>query len=617
MPAASKQLLELAPAWVPSLDFVRTTNIAWLMQRTGMKSYEALHAWSVQHRDQYWNLAIERLGVSLRRPFDRIMDLSDGLEQPRWLPGAKYNIVESCFAAPADSPAIIYQAEGGPLASMTVGELKTLAIRVAANLRRHGFQRNASLAIVMPMTAESVAIYLGIILAGCVAVGIADSFQPKEIATRLRAARVTGVFTQDFQVRGGKALALYANIIEADSPPAIVLPAKDRLSLALRKEDIGWSEFLEAAANFEPVFREPSQPITILFSSGTTGEPKAIPWTHTTPIKCAADAHFHHDVHRGDVLVWPTNLGWMMGPWLVFASLLNRASMGLFYGATTGAEFGRFVQDAKATMLGVVPSLVRAWRHTDRMRDFNWHNLRVLSSTGECSHPDDMHWLMSLAGGRPVIEYCGGTEIGGAYITGTVTKPCVPATFNTAALGLDFVILDEREMPAEKGEAFVVPPSIGLSNTVLNNDHHEIYFAATPRGPQGQVLRRHGDEMQNLGGGYWRALGRADDTMNLGGIKVSSAEIEHALQSVPQVKEAAAIAISPDGGPSQLIIYAACSAGPPPDKGVLQTAMQDRIKRDLNPLFRIRDLVLVDALPRTPSNKVMRRVLRDRYLSAL
>jgi acetyl-CoA synthetase len=228
-----------------------------------------------------------------------------------------------------------------------------------------------------------------------------------------------------------------------------------------------------------------------------------------------------------------------------------------------------------------------------------------------------MHWLMSLAGGRPVIEYCGGTEIGGAYITGTVTKPCVPATFNTAALGLDFVILDEREMPAEKGEAFVVPPSIGLSNTVLNNDHHEIYFAATPRGPQGQVLRRHGDEMQNLGGGYWRALGRADDTMNLGGIKVSSAEIEHALQSVPQVKEAAAIAISPDGGPSQLIIYAACSAGPPPDKGVLQTAMQDCIKRDLNPLFRIRDLVLVDALPRTPSNKVMRRVLRDRYLSAL
>jgi len=614
---ARKQTLGLAPAWVPSLDFIRTTNIDWLMRRTGMKSYEALHAWSVQHRDEYWKLAIERLGISLRRPFDRIMDLSDGLEQPRWLPGAKYNIVENCFAAPADSPAIIYQAEGGPNASITVGELRGLVMRVAANLRRQGFQVNDRLAIVMPMTAESVAIYLGIILAGCVAVGIADSFQPKEIATRLRAARVTGVFTQDLQVRGGKALALYANVIEADSPPAIVLPAKDRLSLALRKGDLCWSEFLEPADHFEPVPREPSDPITILFSSGTTGEPKAIPWTMTTPIKCAADAHFHQDVHPGDVLVWPTSLGWMMGPWLVFASLINRATIGLFYGTSTGAEFGRFVQDAKATMLGVVPSLVRTWRHTGCMRDVNWHNLKVLSSTGECSHPDDMNWLMSLAGGRPVIEYCGGTEIGGAYVTGTVTKPCVPATFNTPALGLDFVILDEREMPADKGEAFVVPPSIGLSNTVLNKDHHEIYFAGTPPGPHGQVLRRHGDELQNLGGGYWRALGRADDTMNLGGIKVGSAEIEQVLQSVPQVKETAAIATSPDGGPSQLIIYAACSVGQPLDKAVLQTSMQDCIKRDLNPLFKIHDVVLVDALPRTPSNKVMRRVLRDRYLSAL
>jgi acetyl-CoA synthetase len=249
------------------------------------------------------------------------------------------------------------------------------------------------------------------------------------------------------------------------------------------------------------------------------------------------------------------------------------------------------------------------------MRDVDWRSLKVFGSTGECSHPGDMRWLMSLAGGRPVIEYCGGTEIGGAYITGTVTRPCVPGTFNTPALGLDLVILDERGLPADNGEVFIVPPSIGLSCTLLNKDHHEIYFANTPRGPDGEVLRRHGDQMQKLAGGYWRALGRADDTMNLAGIKVSSAEIEQVLQSVPQVKETAAIAISPDGGPGQLIIYAACSAGQELGKDALRAAMQNSIKRDLNPLFKIHDVVLVDALPRTPSNKVMRRVLRDQYLS--
>src|SRR5204863_6771928 len=120
MPAARKQILESAPAWVPSLDFIRTTNIAWLMRRTGMKSYGALHAWSVQHRDEYWSLAIELLGVSLQRPFDGIMDLSDGLEQPRRLPGPKYNLVGHGFAAPARSRPITYQAQAAPLPRSTV-----------------------------------------------------------------------------------------------------------------------------------------------------------------------------------------------------------------------------------------------------------------------------------------------------------------------------------------------------------------------------------------------------------------------------------------------------------------------------------------------------------------
>jgi acetyl-CoA synthetase len=605
----------LEASWTPSPQFISTTNIAWLMRRAGVDSYEALHAWSVQHRAEFWGLAIERLGIKFHRPYRQVADLSAGLETPRWLVDARLNIMESCFAAPPDSPAIIHQGEGGALEIMSVGELASLTSRVAANLTRRGFKPGDAAAIFMPMTAESVAIYLGIIQAGGTVVSIADSFRPKEIATRLRLAGATTAFTQDVTIRGGKTLPLYANLIEAGSPPVIVLPARNSASLPLRAEDCGWSEFLNTDDPFETVIRDPSDSINLLFSSGTTGDPKAIPWTHLTPLKCATDAHFHQNVQPGDVLVWPTNIGWMMGPWLIFASLLNRATMGLYHGTPIGSEFGAFVQKAGTTMLGVVPSLVRMWRSSGCMEGLDWSAIKVLSSTGECSNADDMRWLMSRAGGRPIIEYCGGTEIGGAYITGTVTKPCVPGTFNTPALGLDLVILDEQGQTAENGEVFIVPPSIGLSATLLNFDHHQVYFADTPRGPRGELLRRHGDRMEKPPGGLWRGLGRADDTMNLGGIKISSAEIERVLQSVPGVIETAAIAVSPNGGPSRLVIYAVCSASQNLGDRELLRAMQAAIKRDLNPLFRIHDLVLVDALPRTASNKVMRRTLRDRHVT--
>ena len=583
------------------------------MRKVGVTSYDDLHAWSVRNRAEYWKLAIERLGVRFDRPFREMLDLSRGVEAPQWLPGARLNIVESCFSAPPESPAILHQAEGGGLSVMSYGELQALTGRVAANIRRLGYKPGDALAILMPMTLEAVAIYLGIVAAGCVVVGIADSFRPREIAARLRIAAAKGVFTQDIMIRGGKEFPLYAHALAAEAPRTIVVPAREGIALPLRAGDGSWQDFLAIDAPLEITPRDPADTMNILFSSGTTGEPKAIPWMQVTPLKCAVDAHFHVNLQPGDVLVWPTNLGWMMGPWVIFGSLLNRAAMGLYYGAPTAREFGQFVQDAKATALGVVPSLVRTWRNTGCMAGLDWSAIKVFASTGECSRADDMRWLMQTAGGRPVIEYCGGTEIGGAYISSTLAKPIVAGTFNTPTLGLDLVILDEAGQPANIGELFVVPPSIGLSNSLLNKDHHEIYFAGAPRGPHGEILRCHGDQMEQLAGGYWRGHGRADDTMNLGGIKVSSAEIEQTLRAVPGIVETAAIAVSAGGGPSQLVIYAVCSNSQKADKEQLAAAMQSAIKRDLNPLFKIHDLVLVETLPRTASNKVMRRELRARY----
>jgi len=148
---------------------------------------------------------------------------------------------------------------------------------------------------------------------------------------------------------------------------------------------------------------------------------------------------------------------------------------------------------------------------------------------------------------------------------------------------------------------------------LLNRDHHDVYFASTPTASDGGMLRRHGDQIEQLPNGYFRAHGRVDDTMNLGGIKTSSAEVERVVAEVDHVVETAAIAVMPaGGGPSQLVLYTVADAQV--EISALQTEMQSAIRQHLNPLFKINDVVLTDKLPRTASNKVMRRVLRQQYM---
>lgn len=630
---------EYSPAWFPTDEQIQATNIAELMRDLDIHSYAELHAWSVCDRLSFWETMIQRLGIRFQKPYTQLVDFSKGIEFPQWLVNAQLNIVESCFQASENAVAIVFQQEGNSLEHWTYKQLRDLTNRVANGLVNLGFQPGDAIAIDLPMTAESVTIYLGIIKTGCVVVSIADSFAPAEIAVRLRIANAKAIFTQDWIHRCGKQLPLYAKVVEAEAPMAIVLSQHLAPVMELRSGDVAWKEFLSENTAFDAVPVLPSAHTNILFSSGTTGDPKAIPWTHTTPIKCATDGHLHHDIHPGDVVAWSTNLGWMMGPWLIYASLINRATIALYEDAPTTRGYGQFIQDARVTMLGVVPSLVSSWKASQCMQGMDWSRIKAFSSTGECSNPQDMLFLMSFAGYKPIIEYCGGTEIGGAYITGTLVQPCIPSTFTTPALGLDFVILDADDRPAHKGEGLIIPPSIGLSTELLNKDHHQVYFANTPSlnlqtqppeltqedpfsrssllAPHSSLstpLRRHGDYLERLPNGYYRMGGRVDDTMNLGGIKVSAAEIEQVLNSVPEISETAAIALSPpEGGPNRLIIYvvlADFNQKPPVE---LKTLLQQTIAQQLNPLFKIWDLVIVDTLPRTASNKVMRRVLRDRY----
>ncbi len=609
------------PMWIPSDQERAAANLSRWADDIGV-AVERFHAWTCEDRGRFWEQTARRLGIRFDSPASDVLDLTDGVENARWFPGARLNIVDSCFQADPDAPAIVAQRPGESLQVTTYAELRRDANRISNSLVQAGLKPGDPVGVVMPMTRWSVAIYLGAIQAGCPIVSIADSFAAPEIETRLRISGARLVITYDRQVRGGRPLDLFDRVAHAGETPAVVIPWDgDKVAVQIRGADIEWKDFLHSDDRFDPVIMDADETINILFSSGTTGDPKAIPWNQLTPLKCAVDGYCHQDIRPGHVCVWPTNLGWMMGPWLIFASLINRATIGLYEDAPMGPGFGEFVQNARVNMLGVVPTIVKAWRSSGCMETFDWSRIHTFSSTGESSQRDDMFYLSSLAGMRPVIEYCGGTEIGGGYVSSFVTLPNVPAAFNTPAVGLDFVLIDSDGRPAEEGEVFIVPPSIGLSNRLLNRDHHQTYYADTPRLEGYPPLRRHGDHFRRLpsalpGQCVYVAGGRVDDTMNLGGIKISSAELERVMNRVEGIRETAAVAVARDGGPAELVVFVVPDRQPPLWTAEdVQREINQRLKVELNPLFRAAHVEIVDSLPRTASGKVMRRKLRDELLN--
>mmetsp|Transcript_3572 Transcript_3572/g.5288 ORF Transcript_3572/g.5288 Transcript_3572/m.5288 type:complete len:726 (-) Transcript_3572:449-2626(-) len=637
----------IKPTWIPTPPSL-TTNIEQMMVQKGFHTYEEFYEWSIQNRNEFWMESAKKIGVVWKNEPSSALDVSDGTNNAQYFSDGRLNIVDSCFRpSNKEKPAIIYNNLQSELCTRSYQELHALTNRVASALITL-LGPSPKVAICMPMTPECVACYLGIIQAGGTVLSIADSFSPGEIATRCEIGQATAIITQDVIYRGSDAASvpLLTRVQQANEEldmKLIVLPAllhsihsdwsdpncNDesklyRESIQLQDSTLTWFQFLQHADSSrknQSISKDPMEEANLLFSSGTTGTPKAIVWNHTTPIKCAVDGYYHFNLSDKSVVAWPTNVGWMMGPWLVY-QLLNQSTIALHcHSAPTSPEFLKFVQQAKVTMLGVIPSLVKRWRQNSPKLNLG-NQIQIFGSTGEASDPSDMFWLMSrVQGYAPVMEYCGGTELGGSYLSSTLLQPNIPSLFSTPVLGSKLFFLptndgedatkDSNSSIVNSGEVALVPPSVGWSTKLLNKSHEAEYYSL-PLTPEGEVLRKHGDEMELLDGGYYRALGRCDDTMNLGGIKVGSAEIERVCNQHPDVQETAAIAV---GSPSQLIIFVVPKVEEPDSSNEVELlrSLQTLIKHELNPLFHVAQVIGRSSLPRTASNKVMRRLLRDEY----
>jgi acetyl-CoA synthetase len=594
----------LAFTYHPDQEALHHSNLALSMKELGFLSLDAFYDWSIRDREAFWEYVTQKMRLQYDRP-DQFTFYGGAPRQPLWLLGAKLNIADSCLQHPEQQVAVHYASEeDASLKTLTYGQLKIEVCKASHWLAEKGVCYKEPVALLMPLNKDALVVFLALISTGATVVCIPDSFSTEEIIKRVDITQTQKIIYQKSYHYGGKVI---------DIEDKVKKTGRSCFSIEDMNASIGRDEtFLSGA--YHSLACLPEDHIAILFSSGTTGTPKAIPWHQHTPIKCFSDAYFHMNFTPNDIATWTTGMGWMMAPWLFFSALLNGSSLALFEGSPATASYTSFLIKAKVSFLGLIPSVVKKWRKEQYLETKEALPFKTFASTGEPSDPEDYLYLSYLTDFKaPIIEYCGGTEIGGGYMCSSVMEPLAPGLFSGPALGTELTFIDKEGNTISKegiGEAFITPPSIGLSTELINQDHEAAYYSRY------EHRRTHGDNWELLlldGKTYYKSLGRADDTMNLGGIKVSAVEIENVLKT-DDMEEIAAVSFAEHAGPEQLALF--ITGNPSSSEEELKNQFQERINKLLNPLFRVAKVIKIEALPRTPSNKVMRRSLRDQVTTS-
>ncbi len=235
------------PMWLPDQDARDHSGLARAMRAAGFPAaqIDAFYQWSIDEPAAFWQAMVTTLGIQFVTPPAATLDMPDGVERPRWLPGARLNIAASCFAAEPDATAIIQSAEDGTLTRTSYRDLKAQVNRIVRALRADGLRPGDAVAVIMPMTADAVAIFLGIIAAGGAVVSIADSFAAPEIAKRLRISGASAIFCGGTTERAGKTIDIYARVREIDGPVTIVVGGQNA---PRRPDDVSFETFLERSA---------------------------------------------------------------------------------------------------------------------------------------------------------------------------------------------------------------------------------------------------------------------------------------------------------------------------------------------------------------------------------
>ncbi len=621
-------------AWRPDEVARDRAQLTRFLSFSRLNSFEQLYQRSIEDVSWFTERVLQFLNIKFDPPYRQVLDLSRGIEWPRWCVGGGMNIAANCLhryprAVSATKLAVLCEGEEGMIRTLTYAELDEAVEHCAAGFRAVGLSRGDAMGIPLPMLPETVIALLATACIGAIAVPLFSGYGPAAIESRLLDVGAKALLTCDAFPRRGAHVPAKITADEAiERCPAVtkvIVVRRVGLDVSMREgHDMSWDDLLaigeraeESARRVEPTGAEDG--LIVLYTSGTTGRPKGILHTHCGfPIKAAQDMAFGTDVGPGDRISWVTDIGWMMGPWLIYGAMLLGATIVLYDGAPDYPAPDRlwaFCARNQVEIMGLSPTLVRSLAvHGDElpaMHDLS--HVRIFGSTGEPWNLDPWWWLFEKVGrGRvPIINYSGGTEVSGGILMDNPLLAIKPCSFAAPCPGIAADVADAQghSLRNSVGELVIRQPWIGMARGFWRDPDGFLksYWSHWPG------VWVHGDWAQRDEHGYWYILGRSDDTLKVAGKRVGPSEVESILVGHRDVVEAAAVGVPDEAKGTAMIAFCVLRAGVQAT-AELAWELQQRVSRDLGKPLRPGKVLFVPALPRTRNSKVMRRVIRACYL---
>ncbi|MEO1450493.1 MAG: acetoacetate--CoA ligase [Bacteroidota bacterium] len=608
--------------WQPDSKFIEQSTMwafkGWLQKRTGEEfpDYQALWQWSVDHVDAFWGAIWEYFAVKSHSPYEEVLKREQGaVFGVKWFGGATLNYAEHIFRqATTEHPALKFASERHTLYDISWEELRRQVRQIAHFLRESGVGVGDRVVSYLPNIPQALVAFLATNAVGAVWSSCSPDFGTASVVERFQQIEPKVLFGADGYSYNGRA---YSRMAELDALKN-ALPTVEQVVLipylapdlpTPKKPFVDWRDIMEAEADeltFTPV--PFSHPIWVLYSSGTTGKPKAI--THSVGgvlLEHFKALSFHHNVKPGDRFFWYSTTGWMMWNY-ANAALLVGATVVLFDGAAAYPQLDALWQlgrEAEITHFGGGAAYYIACMKEDMDLQGQLPHLQSIGSTGSPLPPEAFRWLYEkVKSDMWLVSLSGGTDVCSGFVGGSPFLPVYEGEIQCRMLGCKVEALDEAGEPVigEVGEMVISEPMPSMPIYFWGDNNHSRYRSSYFDMYPGRW--RHGDWIRISEAGTLVIFGRSDATLNRGGVRIGTSEVYRAVDSVVEVADSLVVSIEREGGSYYMPLYVVVKDG-----FELSEELIKKIKTTLRTQFSPRhvpdEIIAIPEIPYTISGKKM------------